>query len=56
MTDRFEVAYAVGGNTDAILPLAGDATGPVQADDGQLILPRRSHAELPGGGHHDYFM
>jgi hypothetical protein len=28
---------------------------PVQADDGQLILPRRSHAELPGGGHHDYF-
>ena len=29
--------------------------GPVPAGDGQLILPRTSHAELPGGGYHDYF-
>ena len=55
MTDRFEVAYAVGGNTDRFLRWLVTQLGPVQADDGQLTLPPRSHAELPGGGHHDYF-
>jgi hypothetical protein len=29
--------------------------GTVPAGGGQLILPRTSYAELPGGGHHDYF-